>query len=257
MKEISIRTATSKFSTWYNPISESSGRIALIILSRFQNTSDNLLMLASLLHKTFSHHGFRTMTYCHHLWEPECSAEGIHDNFQESLFHANTCLNWLQNQTILPEPCWLIGFGYGAWTSMQMLMRRPESEHFISISTPVGACDFSFLAPCPVGGLFIHGGQDKNFGKFEVSQLVKNLTLQKNLPLGLEIFPNANHHFSGYEKDLTKFLLEYIPEIQKKYQLQPVLLERESLFSEEDSLESTEEEYDEEDFIISSSIEVA
>ena len=43
---------------------------------------------------------------------------------------------------------------------MQLLMRRPETDGFISVSPPSNMYDFSFLAPCPASGLFLHGTAD-------------------------------------------------------------------------------------------------
>jgi alpha/beta superfamily hydrolase len=43
---------------------------------------------------------------------------------------------------------------------MQLLMRRPEIEGFISIAPPANLYDFSFLAPCPSSGLIVHGDKD-------------------------------------------------------------------------------------------------
>ena len=53
--------------------------------------------------------------------------------------------------TINPEAksCWIAGFSFGAWIGMQLLMRRPEIEGFISICPPANLYDFSFLAPLP------------------------------------------------------------------------------------------------------------
>ena len=56
--------------------------------------------------------------------------------------------------------CWIAGFSFGAWIGMQLLMRRPEIEGFISVAPPANLYDFSFLAPCPSSGLIIHGDKD-------------------------------------------------------------------------------------------------
>ena len=45
---------------------------------------------------------------------------------------------------------------------MQLLMRRPEIEGFISITPPANLHDFTFLAPCPSSGLIIHGEADRS-----------------------------------------------------------------------------------------------
>ena len=50
--------------------------------------------------------------------------------------------------------CWIAGISFGAWISMQLLMRRPEISGFISMAPLAKHYDFSFLAPCPASGLF-------------------------------------------------------------------------------------------------------
>ena len=40
---------------------------------------------------------------------------------------------------------------------MQLLMRRPQIEEFVSIAAPANRFDFSFLEPCPRSDLFIRG----------------------------------------------------------------------------------------------------
>src|SRR5277367_5243733 len=76
------------------------------------------------------------------------------------LSDAASALDWAQ--TINPEAraCWVAGFSFGAWIGMQLLMRRPEVEGFISIAPPANLYDFSFLAPCPSSGLIVHGDKD-------------------------------------------------------------------------------------------------
>ena len=51
----------------------------------------------------------------------------------------------------------MAGYSFGAWIGMQLLMRRPEINRFISIAPPANLYDFSFLAPCPASGLLVHG----------------------------------------------------------------------------------------------------
>ena len=57
--------------------------------------------------------------------------------------------------------CWIAGVSFGAWIGMQLLMRRPEIEGFISVAPPANRFDFSFLAPCPSSGLIVHGDADR------------------------------------------------------------------------------------------------
>ncbi len=50
-------------------------------------------------------------------------------------------------------------------------MRRPETDGFISVSPPTNAYDFSFLAPCPASGLFLHGTADTIVPPVEVERV--------------------------------------------------------------------------------------
>ena len=73
------------------------------------------------------------------------------------LADAATALDWLQSTNPAASQCWVAGYDFGAWVGMQLLMRRPETDGFISVSPPTNMYDFSFLAPCPASGLILHG----------------------------------------------------------------------------------------------------
>ena len=77
--------------------------------------------------------------------------------------------------------CWIAGVSFGSWIGMQLLMRRPEIEGFISIAPPANRFDFSFLAPCPSSGLFVHGDQDRVAPLKEVMALIEKLKTQKGI----------------------------------------------------------------------------
>ena len=66
---------------------------------------------------------------------------------------------------------------------MQLLMRRPEIEGFISIAPPANLHDFTFLAPCPSSGLIVHGDQDKVVPQKDVQTLVDKLKTQKGIKI--------------------------------------------------------------------------
>ena len=40
-------------------------------------------------------------------------------------------------------------------------MRRPEISGWVSVAPPANHYDFGFLAPCPCGGLMLHGDTDE------------------------------------------------------------------------------------------------
>ena len=93
------------------------------------------------------------------------------------------------------KSCWVAGYSFGAWIGMQLLMRRPEIEGFISIAPPANLYDFSFLAPCPSSGLIIHGDKDAVVPHRDVTTLVDKLKTQKGIVIEQKVLTGANHFF--------------------------------------------------------------
>jgi len=73
-------------------------------------------------------------------------SQGLFDHGVGELSDAAAALDWLQSLNRESKGCWIAGFSFGAWIGMQLLMRRPEVEGFISVVPPENLYDFSFLA---------------------------------------------------------------------------------------------------------------
>jgi hypothetical protein len=80
---------------------------------------------------------------------------------------------------------------------MQLLMRRPEIEGFVSVAPPANLYDFTFLAPCPSSGLIVHGDKDAVVPAKDVTTLVEKLKTQKGIVIDQRVIPGANHFFDG------------------------------------------------------------
>ena len=93
---------------------------------------------------------------------------------------------------------------------MQLLMRRPEINRFISISPQPNVYDFSFLSPCPTSGLIVCGKKDELVPAEHINELNKRLSSQKGIKVEFDIIPEANHFFSKSENLLVKSLDKYI-----------------------------------------------
>ena len=93
---------------------------------------------------------------------------------------------------------------------MQLLMRRPEVEGFISVAPPENLYDFSFLAPCPSSGLIIHGSEDKVAPPDSVQRLVDKLHTQKGITIEQQIVENANHFFTDKGDELIEHCADYL-----------------------------------------------
>ena len=93
---------------------------------------------------------------------------------------------------------------------MQLLMRRPEINRFISISPQPNVYDFSFLSPCPASGLVIYGKKDELVPQEHIRELNKRLSAQTGIKIEFQIIAEANHFFTKSSSDLIKSLDKYI-----------------------------------------------
>ena len=124
-------------------------------------------------------------------------SQGLFDHGIGELSDAASALDWLQSLNRESRGCWIAGFSFGAWIGMQLLMRRPEIEGFISIAPPANRFDYSFLAPCPSSGLFVHGDQDRVAPIKEVTPLIEKLKTQKGIVIEHAVVEGANHFFEN------------------------------------------------------------
>src|SRR5690606_39082520 len=108
-------------------------------------------------------------------------SQGEFDHGQGELSDAAAALDWVQSFNPDARACWIAGFSFGAWIGMQLLMRRPEVEGFISIAPQPNLYDFSFLAPCPSSGLIVNGSADRVAPPADVQTLVDKLKTQKGI----------------------------------------------------------------------------
>jgi alpha/beta superfamily hydrolase len=137
-------------------------------------------------------------------------SQGQFDHGAGELSDAASALDWVQ--TIHPDArsCWVAGFSFGAWIGMQLLMRRPEIEGFISIAPPANLHDFSFLAPCPSSGLIVHGDVDKVVPQKDVQSLVDKLKMQKGIVIDQTVIEGANHFFDQKVDELIDTCSGYL-----------------------------------------------
>ena len=93
---------------------------------------------------------------------------------------------------------------------MQLLMRRPEINGFVSVSPPANLRDFSFLAPCPSSGLIIHGDRD-NIASFDSTKiLAEKLQKQKKVDIKFKAIKGADHFYENYSEEFTSVVDKYI-----------------------------------------------
>ena len=164
------------------------------------------------LYKIFINAGFSTIRFN---FRGVGKSSGEFDNGEGELSDAACVLDWLQQYNTNSKICWVAGFSFGAWIAMQLLMRRPEINGFVSVSPPANLRDFSFLAPCPSSGLIVHGDKD-NICSFDSTKiLVEKLQKQKKVDINFKSIKGADHFYENFSTEFEDAINEYINSVIK------------------------------------------
>jgi len=141
---------------------------------------------------------------------------GNFDQGQGELVDAASAMDWLQSNNPEASGYWIVGFSFGAWISMQLLMRRPEIDEFVAIAPPVSSYDFNFLSPCPTPGLILQGMEDSFSKEKDSYTLYEKLSRQKNNQVTYLTIDGADHFFTNKIDEMSVALHSYInPRAQK------------------------------------------
>lgn len=146
------------------------------------------------LFQTFVQRGFSTLRFN---FRGVGRSQGEFDKGEGELSDAAAALDWMQELNKNAPYVWVAGFGFGAWIGMQLLMRRPEIQGWISVAPPADIYDFTFLAPCPTSGLILHGSDDNVVPHEHVADLAGKLHEQKGIAIDHRTVDGADHFFNG------------------------------------------------------------
>jgi alpha/beta superfamily hydrolase len=143
-------------------------------------------------------------------------SQGIFDRGEGELSDAAAALDWMQEINPNAPYAWVGGFAFGSWIGMQLLMRRPEIQGFISVTPPANTQDFLFLAPCPTSGLILQGERDDVVPEADVAKFVDRLRAQKGIKIDYRVIEGANHFFHGYTDVLTGHIHDHMDKAEKE-----------------------------------------
>jgi len=207
MPEVIFTGEDGRIEGRFHPGKARNAPIAIILHPhpQFGGTMNNPVVYQ--LYYAFANRGFAALRFN---FRGVGRSQGVFDHGQGELSDAAAALDWAQAANPDARACWIAGFSFGAWIGMQLLMRRPEVEGFISIAAPANLYDFSFLAPCPSSGLFVHGDKDAVVPVTAVGTLVEKLKTQKGIVIDQQIVKGANHFFDGKADELIEVVDEYL-----------------------------------------------
>lgn len=131
---------------------------------------------------------------------------GEHDEGRGELEDARTALDYLAEK-YPDQPITLCGFSFGSRVGMELGIADERVRNLISIGTPVGKYDFSFLSRCAKPILFVHGERDE-FGDIEVlRRIVETIPKDK---AELHVISEAGHFFEGKLDELKQVITEWL-----------------------------------------------
>ena len=178
MPEVFFTGPAGRLEGRFHPAKQRGAPIAVVLHShpQFGGTMNNQIVYNT--YYSFAERGFSVLRFN---FRGVGRSQGAFDHGQGELSDAASALDWAQSISPEARACWIAGVSFGSWIGMQLLMRRPEIEGFISIAPPANRFDYSFLAPCPSSGLFVHGDKDRVAPLKEVLALIEKLKTQKGI----------------------------------------------------------------------------
>lgn len=213
MPEVIINGPEGRLECRYMPAEATDAPTALILHPEPDKggTMNNRVTYA--LYKLFRARDFSVMRFNFRgVGRSQGTYNGGDNSGEGELSDAATAMDWLQMQNPSSRQCWIAGFSFGSWIGMQLMMRRPEIQGFISITPPAVARDFSFLAPCPASGLIVHGELDEQVPLEAVEKLVERLSIQKGANITVDVLPGANHFFTHHLDQMIERVEAYLNE---------------------------------------------
>jgi alpha/beta superfamily hydrolase len=159
------------------------------------------------LNQIFVRQGFSTLRFN---FRGVGRSQGSFGRGEGELTDAASALDWLQTYNPNAGQCWIAGFSFGAWIGMQLLMRRPEIDRFVSVAPPANIYDFGFLAPCPSSGLIVLGDKDDVVPEESVKKLSEKLGKQRDIEVDYRVIKGANHFFTDRMDKLDANVEEYV-----------------------------------------------
>tara|TARA_Y100001970_G_scaffold283401_2_gene398486 strand:+ start:107855 stop:108511 length:657 start_codon:yes stop_codon:yes gene_type:complete len=218
MPEVMINGPEGRLEGRYHHSKEENAPIALILHPHPQHGGNMNNKIVYTMFQTFRQLGFCVLRIN---FRGVGRSQGSFDEGLGELSDAASVLDWMQTHNPNARSCWIAGFSFGAWIGMQVLMRRPEIQGFISISPPANKYDFAFLAPCPSSGLIIQGDKDDIVPEHDTAGLVKKLQQQKHITIDYQIIKSADHFFEGHLETIAKSVGIYVSNAMNSQNEQP------------------------------------
>ena len=207
MPEVIINGPEGRLEGRYHHSKQPNAPIALLLHPHPQHGGTMNNKVVYTLYHAFVRQGFSALRFN---FRGVGRSQGSFARGEGELSDAASALDWLQGYNANASACWIGGFSFGAWIGMQLLMRRPEIDGFISVAPPANLYDFGFLAPCPSSGLIIHGDKDHLVPLESVQKLINKLMHQRDITIDFRLVRGADHFFQSRLEELDEEVEDYL-----------------------------------------------
>jgi len=207
MPEVIFNGPEGRLEGRYHHSREPNAPIALFLHPHPQHGGTMNNKVVYTLYQNFVRRGFSCLRFN---FRGVGRSQGTFARGEGELSDAATALDWMQAFNENASGCWIGGVSFGAWIAMQLLMRRPEIDGFISVAPPANMYDFTFLAPCPASGLMVTGSEDDIVPPESVTKLVDKLRQQRGIAIGHAVIDGANHFFTNQLEELDNVVNLYL-----------------------------------------------
>ncbi len=194
MPEVMFAGPDGRLEGRYHHSKESGAPLALILHPHPLHGGTMNNRISYTMYQSFQRLGFSVMRFN---FRGVGRSQGRYDGGIGEIGDAAAALDWMQMVNPNSGGLWISGYSFGAFVGMQLLMRRPEISGWVSVAPPANHYDFGFLAPCPCGGLMLHGDTDELVPEPAVRKLVDKLNTQKGVQVDYRIFAGADHVFAA------------------------------------------------------------
>jgi alpha/beta superfamily hydrolase len=216
MPEVIINGPEGRLEGRYHHSKHPNAPIALLLHPHPQHGGTMNNKVVYTLYHAFVRQGFSALRFN---FRGVGRSQGSFARGEGELSDAASALDWLQSYNANATACWIGGFSFGAWIGMQLLMRRPEIDGFISVAPPANLYDFGFLAPCPSSGLIIHGDKDHLVPLESVQKLINKLMHQRDITIDFRLVRGADHFFQNRLEELDEEVEDYLTKKPKQQKI--------------------------------------
>lgn len=207
MPEVIFPGPAGRIEARYTPGPEETSPIALILHPHPKAGGSMQDRLAVRMFQLFVARGFAALRFN---FRGVGRSQGTFDNGMGELSDAASALDWVQGINPNAKQTWVVGYSFGAWIALQLLMRRPEIDGFIAIAPPANHYDFTFLAPCPSSGLILYGANDSVSPPGDTERMASKIRVQKNIVVDYTQIEGADHFFRTHLEEIATLSDEYL-----------------------------------------------